>query len=103
MQASLALNGAYALFLDDLLKGATTYSARYQKSEAFSLSQRLFHHWRESSMKLEPGDEYKLVDDFADMTGLRGWYEWQPDPGDHKITEDAPKEGTTNPELLKQK
>ena len=53
--------------------------------------------------KLEPGDEYKLVDEFAEITGLRAWYEWKIDPGQHEAVETAPKEGTTNPALLREK
>mgnify|MGYP000147741815 CR=1 FL=1 len=27
-----------------------------------------------------PGDEYDVVDEFARVLKLRGWYDWQPDP-----------------------
>ncbi len=37
------------------------------------------------------------------MTGLRGWYEWTDDPGQHEVTEAPRKEGTTNPVLLREK
>src|SRR6058998_2183711 len=83
MQASLALNGAYSLFLDDLFDGASDFSALYHCLDTFSLSQRLFSRWAEQAEKLEPGDEYNLVNEFAEMTGLRAWYEWKPDPGQH--------------------
>jgi hypothetical protein len=43
------------------------------------------------------------VDDFANMVGLKGWYEWKPDPGTHTVIEQLQKEGTTNPELLRKK
>jgi hypothetical protein len=69
----------------------------------FALSERLWKHWQERSKNLEPGDEYRLVDEFADMTGLRDWYVWRPDPGRHQATAESFKQGTTNPELLKQK
>ncbi len=91
------------LFLDNLYRGACNYAAHYQRSEAFSLSQRLFQHWRSRYAQLGAGDEYALVDEFADIVGLRGWYEWKPDPGTHTVTEPPRKEGTTNPELLKRK
>jgi hypothetical protein len=100
-RASLAMNGAYALFLDHLFHGATDMAGRYQKMEAFDLSQRLFQHWRARQPQLGPGDEYSLVDEFADMLGVRGWFVWQPDPGSHEITHELPQEGTTNTELLK--
>ena len=35
--------------------------------------------------------------------GLRGWYEWKQDSGQHEITAEPLKEGTTNPALLKAK
>jgi hypothetical protein len=85
MQASLALNGAYSLFLDNLFEMACDFSALYRRFDTFSLSQRLFSRWAEHVAKLEPGDEYKLVDDFAE------------------ITEGPRKEGTTNPALLREK
>lgn len=102
-QASLTLNGTYGLFLDDLFHGASTFAAPYRSSETFNLSQRLWKHWQERSKNLGPGDEYGLVDEFADMTGLRDWYEWRLDPGHHDATGDPLKEGTTNPGLLKAK
>src|SRR6266542_3692302 len=103
MQASLALNGAYSLFLDNLFAGASNFSDVYRRFDTFSLSQKLFNRWVEQVDKLEPGDEYKLVDEFAEMTGLRAWYEWKTDPGRHEIIEAPPKEGTTNPALLREK
>jgi tetratricopeptide (TPR) repeat protein len=102
-QASLALNGAYGLFLDDLFNGASAFAASYRGLESFALSQRLWKHRQERAKNLGPGDEYRLVDEFADMVGLRGWYEWRLDPGHHEATADPLKEGTTNPILLKAK
>jgi hypothetical protein len=102
-QASLALNGAYGLFLDDLFHGASEFAAPYRSLENFTLSQRLWKHWQERAKNLGPGEEYRLVDEFGDMVGLRDWYEWRPDPGHHEATAEPHKEGTTNPALLKQK
>jgi tetratricopeptide (TPR) repeat protein len=103
MQASAALNGAYSLFLDQLFQGASAFADLYRRFETFGLSQRLFNHWLQNSENLAPGDEYKLVDDFAEMIGLRSWYEWKPDPGTHEIGTETRKEGTTNPQLLREK
>jgi Tfp pilus assembly protein PilF len=103
MQASIALNGAWSLFLDHLFHGASAFAPLYRRFDTFPLSQRLFNRWLERSDKLAPGDEYNLVDEFAEMIGLRGWYEWKADRGGHEITETAPKEGTTNPALLHEK
>jgi len=101
--ASLALNGAYGLFLDDLFHGASEFAAPYRSLDNFALSQRLWKHWQERARNLGPGGEYRLVDEFADILGLRDWYEWRPDPGHHEATAEPLKEGTTNPALLKQK
>ncbi len=103
MRASLALNGAYALFLDHLFRGATSYAANYQREESFALAQRIFRHWQSRSPTIVPGDEYVLVAEFADMLGLRGWFDWRIDPGTHEVTATPPKEGTTNLELLRTK
>src|SRR5436189_646901 len=103
MQASLALNGAYSLFLDNLFAGASTFSALYRRFETFTLSQKLFNRWAEQVDKLEPVDEYKLADEFAEMTGLRAWYEWKTDRGQHEIIETPQTEWTTNPALLQEK
>ncbi len=102
-QANLALNGAYGLFLDDLFHGASEFAAPYRSLENFAFSQKLWKHWQERTKNLGPGDEYRLVDEFADMVGLRDWYEWRPDPGHHEATAEPLKEGSTNPALLSAK
>jgi len=103
LRAGAALNGAYALFMDNLYHGATNYALAYQRAESFATSQRLFQHWQARCPQLGPGDEYALVDEFADMIGVRNWYEWKSDPGTHAVNPSAPKEGTTNPDLLRRK
>jgi hypothetical protein len=37
-----------------------------------SLTVRVYKRWQEHSKNLAPGEEYRLVDEFADMVGLRG-------------------------------
>ncbi|MCX6910882.1 MAG: tetratricopeptide repeat protein [Verrucomicrobia bacterium] len=103
MQASLALNGAFGLFLDDLFQGASAFAAPYRSLDTFGLSQRLYQHWLQRSQNIAGGGSYELVDEFADRVGLRDWYEWRPDPGHHEVTAPPTREGTTNPELLRQK
>jgi hypothetical protein len=103
LRASTALNGTAALFLDDFTHGATDFWAQYQRLDGAKQSPRLFQLWIDRRDALEAGEEYELVDAFADLLGLRGWYEWKPDPGTHKVTEVPAKEGTTNPELLREK
>ncbi len=103
LRALTALNGTAALFLDEVTHGATDFWTHYQRLNGANLSPRLFALWKERRDGLQPGDEYDLVDSFADILGLRGWYEWKPDPGAHEVTEALVNEGTTNPELLRQK
>lgn len=103
LRALTALNGASALFLDDFTHGATDLWTHYERLDGASLAPRLFQLWKDRRDALQPGDEYELVDAFADLLGLRGWYEWKADPGTHEVTEAPEKEGTTNPELLRQK
>ncbi|MFZ4774886.1 MAG: tetratricopeptide repeat protein [Terrimicrobiaceae bacterium] len=103
LRASTALNGTAALFLDDLTNGATAFWPRYEKLDGASLSPRLFKIFQDRQDSLRPGEEYDLVDEFGEVLGLTGWFEWQPDPGTHELTEGLAKEGTTNPGLLKQK
>lgn len=101
LHASLAMNGAYALFPEDLFHGAAQFTASYRRETSFALSQQIWQHWQSRGGNVGAGDEYALVDEFADMAGLRGWYEWQPNPGSHKVAAAPLKEGTTDPALLK--
>ena len=101
LEAGTALNGA-AILLDEFNEGATNFTAVYRKQEAFGLSKQLADHWRVRHSQLAPGDEYNLVDEFADRVGLRDWYEWKPDTSPHETNQNEKPEGTTNPELLKQ-
>ncbi|MEY4813059.1 MAG: hypothetical protein RLZZ162_132, partial [Verrucomicrobiota bacterium] len=99
-----ACNGAQALFLDHLSGGATRAWAPYRRLATAELSEKLWRHWQQRQPALTPGDEYDLVDEFADLVGLREWYLWQPDPGDQRPSADEPvREGTSNPELLRAK
>lgn len=99
LRASLAMNGAYCLFLDELFDGASAFAAPYRRLDNFDMAKRLYRHWAERSAVLEEGEEYALVDEFADLLGLRDWYAWTPDPGAHEATESV-REGASNPELL---
>src|SRR5438094_2544945 len=67
MQASLALNGAYSLFLDNLFEGAATFSALYRRFETFVLSQKLFNRWVDQADTLKSGDDYKRRDEFSEL------------------------------------
>lgn len=103
LDASLALNGAYALFLDDLFQGATSFVDAYKPETTFKLSERIYAHWLSSNDDLRPGDEYRLVDEFAEMLGLTNWFSWQDDPVTYDPIEEDPGSGVTNPQLLEAK
>lgn len=100
------LNGVFALFVDELLEGATAYADAYRKFPTFKDAEKLFALWKEKSSDLTPGSEYDLVDAFGEFLGIRDWYTWKSDreflPPDG-ILNDVDKEGATNPELLKAK
>ncbi len=79
-RASVTLNCAYALFIDDLYRGLTDYASAYRKSDYFSYGKNLFDIWKTKMSRYTPGDEYDVVDEYARVLKLRGWYDWQPDP-----------------------
>lgn len=78
-RASSTLNCAYALFMDHLYKGRTDYSSAYRSSEIFSTGKKLFNTWKNRMDVFQPGDEYALVDEFANELKLRSWYTWKQD------------------------
>ena len=77
----LAMNGAYCLVLDQLFGGATACADPYRKLDNFATARRLHDHWTTRADSLSPGDESDLVDEFAEMLGIRGWYDWILDVG----------------------
>lgn len=77
----LAMNGAYCLELDRIFAGATAFADLYRKLDNFAMARRLHDHWTSRADTLSPGDEYDLVDEFAEMLGIRGWVDWIPDLG----------------------
>jgi len=100
-----AINGAYALFLDDLFEGTTAHFAPYARLEGSRVSRELYEFWKSRAEGITPGDEYGFVDEFAGRLGMQGWFRWLEDPGPWTIKEHLAdrKEGTTNPALLSEK
>jgi tetratricopeptide (TPR) repeat protein len=100
-----ALNGAYALFADDLFGGATAFAAPYRNLPAFPQAQKLLAIWHDMTPDTSPGAEYAIVDAFASELQVTDWYSWKADPGDHHISDSlaTAKEGPTNPALLRDK
>jgi len=76
-QSSLALNAAYALFVDALFGGVTAYAAAYQPTGMLATGQRLYDLYRQAGEA--PGAELALVDAWAEELRLREWYSWRPD------------------------
>lgn len=54
-RATLAMNGAYCLFLDDLFEGATTFAAPYRTMENFDMAKQLYQHWVQHSGQIAGG------------------------------------------------
>jgi len=103
MRANLAINSAYMLALDQLYGGASDFAGPFRKLDNFAMGEKLFTHWMKRAPSLEPGDEYDLVDETADMLGLNGWYTWIPDPGTHSAEPGLVNEGTTDNDMLREK
>lgn len=100
------LNAVFALFVDELFEGATSYADAYRKFPTFVDAEKLYALWKEKSAELTPGAEYDLVDSFGVFLGIRDWYDWKKDSGfipPEGILDDVDEEGTTNPDLLKAK
>jgi Tfp pilus assembly protein PilF len=103
LRAITALNGAQALFLDEFTHGISDFWSHYRDFDSASTSQRLFQRWKDHRDQLQPGDEYELVDEFAEILGMQGWYEWKSDSGKDENSTGEAKTGTSNPVLLQEK
>jgi hypothetical protein len=101
--AVLALNGAYCLCMDAIFSGASAFAEPYRTMEGFATAQRLYRHWLTRADHLAPGDEFTLVDEFADILGIQGWYAWKPDNSPPVSTPDSPREGVSDEALLREK
>jgi hypothetical protein len=74
------LHGLTSLFLDRLFDGVTDFAAHYRDLDGFDLSRQLWQHYQDRSPTLAPGDEIDVADEFAEIVGLAGRYEWHKDP-----------------------
>jgi hypothetical protein len=75
-----ALGGLQGLFLDALFGGVTDFSSRCRDLDGFDLSQKLWQHWQTRSLAMQPGDEFAMLDGFAEILGLAGWFGWVSGP-----------------------
>lgn len=71
----LGMYAAYAMFTDRLL-GVRRFALPYQAAGLGSTGESLLKVW--DSVSGEPTADRTLVDSWASMLGLAGWYEWQP-------------------------
>ena len=69
----------YALLTDSLYGGKTDYASPYRSLDAFVTGKKLFETWQKAMSSWQPGDEYALVDTFARILKLEGWYVWKAD------------------------
>lgn len=107
-KANITMNAATALFVDSLYAGRTDYAQVYRSSDVFDTSKRLFALWQEMMEDYQYGDEYELVDQFARILKLEGWYLWRPDvdsvlnaaPTSSSSIPSAP-EGASDPDFFK--
>ena len=77
-QANVAMNAAFALFVDDLYLQRTDYAAGYQPSGMLPTGRKLYSLFRKMADDKRPAIEYDLVDAWADELNLRDWYTWAP-------------------------
>ena len=70
------MNGAFALWFAERWPRRTDLVGRYQRTEPWSVAQRLYATWTIRAAQWSPGAEYTWIDQWADLLGLTGWYEW---------------------------
>lgn len=99
-RANIAMNCAAALFVDHLYQGKTDYSGAYRQSNVYSKGEKLFDLWQQTAKYFEPGYEYELVDQFAQVLGLQGLYQWKTVQPPSSAEDDG---GVTNAEVLESK
>lgn len=78
-RASAAMNYAYATFADFMCQGQTAFAAEYPSGDHEQAGRELFELWREAIDDFVPSDEYSLMQAFASVLKLDGWFEVVPD------------------------
>ena len=80
VRAALALNDVRARLYDSMFAHTTAHALTDTDTEVFPLASRLWECWRSAAPSLKSGDEYGLVDQFAEILGLRQGYRWVSKP-----------------------
>jgi hypothetical protein len=75
-RAALAFNGVRVLLHASLSANTSPLPMAYAQTEVSPLVSELWACWRSIAPSLGTGDEDRLVDAFARITGLEGAYEW---------------------------
>ena len=104
MRSSTAMNCSYALFADWLYGNTTEYSKLYKNSNVFALGEKLFSAFlskqaSKQARMMPPGEQYILVEEFARLLKLEGWFTLEED----RVLTEQVQEGATNADLLKEK
>lgn len=73
----LALDCVRARQHDRLFGRTTAFASAYDYTEVSPLAAKLWERWEAFVFPPAPADEYRLVDDFAEILGLRQGYEWR--------------------------
>jgi len=78
-QANTAMNGAMALWLDEAFPHRTDFVSKFERTDTWATSRKLYKTWKERAESWSPGIEYEWVDAWGDILNLREWYQWLPD------------------------
>jgi hypothetical protein len=76
LRAGLAFDCVRVLLHASLSANTTKLPERYIATEVHPLASQLWAAWSALGPSLGPGDQDRLVDAFAELTGLRQGYEW---------------------------
>lgn len=71
----IGMYAAYALFADRML-GRRHYVLPYEAAGLSAIGESLLDVWDNSSF--EPSHDHAVVDEWAAILGLGGWYDWEP-------------------------
>lgn len=78
-RASTAMNGAFVLWFEDQFPRRTDFVARFQRTQTWPTSKRLYSMWVHDFNSWEPGQEFAWIDSWARALGLTHWYTWRDD------------------------
>ncbi len=92
-RANVAMNGAFALWFEDRWPRRTDLLTLFQRTEAWSLAQRLYAHWKATVSNWAPGAEYEWIDTWAEMLGLKSWFAWKDGNNDQRSERSHSQEG----------